>query len=395
MFILDEPYVSSLLLETVLKNGYEILENDFMKAEAATYNCNGFCGKFNFVSKKEALDVIENGKIYTNSENSINFIMENCPNSNFAKVISLCKDKFQFREALKPLYPDFFFEEISVEELDKIKFGNVGKPFIIKPAVGFLSLGVHKVRSKEEWERVKTEIRAEISEISKLFPKSVLNISKFIIEEIIEGEEFAIDVSYHSANEPVILNILKHPFLDGDDVSDRAYVTSAAIVKENITVFSGVLSNIGKAFVQNSLNVKNFPMHIELIKRKDGKIIPVEINPARFAGWCTTDLAYFAYGVNVYEYFENGKKPDWELISDKAGDKIFYFAIAERPKELQTGNFKFDYEALYQNFSNILEKREINYTEKPVYAILFGSTNNTGELNKILKLDMKSFVKGV
>ena len=76
MFILDEPYVSSLLLETVLKNGYEILENDFMKAEAATYNCNGFCGKFNFVSKKEALDVIENGKVYTNSENFINFIME-------------------------------------------------------------------------------------------------------------------------------------------------------------------------------------------------------------------------------------------------------------------------------------------------------------------------------
>ena len=182
-----------------------------------------------------------------------------------------------------------------------MEFENVGKPFIIKPAVGFLSLGVHKVRNKEEWEKVKKDIKAEIFEISKLFPKSVLNISKFILEEIIVGEEFALDVYYNSNKEPVILNILKHPFLDGDDVSDRAYITSRTVIEENLGCFEKVLAKAGKTFELNFLNIENFPMHIELIKKQDGEVIPVEINPMRFAGWCTTDLAYFSFGINVYE----------------------------------------------------------------------------------------------
>ncbi len=424
MFILEEPYVSSLLLKTLEKHreeaGFEVLENEFIKNAGKGYALN-LLKKEDFKGLSEEL--FSKTKFYSNSENSINLVLESFPNSSLACLINLCKDKCAFRKALEPIYPNFLFKEVSVEELDKVDYESIGKAFIIKPSVGFLSLGVHKVRSEAEFEDVKKQIKAEIDEISKLFPKSVLNISKFIIEEIIEGEEFAVDVYYDAAGAPNILNILKHPFLDGDDVSDRAYITSYSIIEENLECFEEVLIKIGK-----TLKIKNFPMHIELISKPvadngggvSGKeVVPVEINPMRFAGWCTTDLAYFAYGINVYEYFAQGKKPNWKAIlgdyksafaknvcTDKGGpelvfsgkkDKIFYFAIAERPKTLTDSaaakNQSFNYEALYQNFSNILEKREIDYTEKPVCAILFGSADSMDEINKILKLDMKSFVK--
>ena len=410
MFILEEPYVSNLLLETLEKHkkdaGFEVLENDFIKTVGKNYEFNlvqkdSLAGALGGASESTS-DVSSRGlKFYSNSENSINWVLENFPNSSLARLIKICKDKCAFRCALKPLYHNFLFKEVSVEELDGINFNDVGKPFIIKPSVGFLSLGVHKVRFEAEFEEVKKQIRAEINEISKLFPKSVLNISKFIIEEIIDGEEFAVDVYYDSKGMPNVLNILKHPFLDGDDVSDRAYITSLGIIEENLKRFEEVLIKIGK-----TLDIKDFPMHIELISEPvatnenlggGAEIIPVEINPMRFAGWCTTDLAYFAFGINIYEYFAQGKKPDWKALLAQKKDDIFYFAIAERPKALadpiKAKGCKFDYEALYQNFSNILEKREIDYSKKPVCAILFGSAKNMDEINKILKLDMKSFVK--
>jgi len=397
LFILEEPYVSNLLLETLSNKGFEVLENEYIKNL-----CKKSGYKLNLVSEDKVKGAINSGRVYLNSENAIDFILEKFPNSNLSNLIELCKDKYSFRKALKPLYPKFLFREVFVEELDKINFNDIGKPFIIKPSVGFLSLGVHKVRSDKEFDEVKKQIRAEINEISKLFPKSVLNISKFIIEEMITGDEFAVDVYYDKGGVPVILNILKHPFLDGDDVSDRAYITSRTIIEENMPRFEKVLCEIGKA-----LNIKNFPMHIELISEPAGgsraaldsisEIIPVEINPMRFAGWCTTDLAYFAYGINVYEYFVCEKRPAWDKILENKGDEIYYFAIAERPKSLAapTENtwYKFNYEAMYQKFSNILEKREIDYREKPVCVILFGRADNFFEINEILKLNMEEFVQ--
>ena len=49
------------------------------------------------------------------------------------------------------------------------------------------------------------------------------------------------------------------------------------------------MDKIGK-----EIGYKNFPFHIELRIDKD-KIIPIEINPMRFCGWCITDIAQNAY----------------------------------------------------------------------------------------------------
>lgn len=364
MFILENPYVSKLMLETMEKNRFEVLDNSV--ARKFDYNLNLVKGSCD--------------KIYSNSENSIDWVLKNFPNSDITRLINICKNKYEFRKALKDVFPKFFFDEIT--DLENADISNFPEEFIIKPSVGFLSMGVHKVSSHSQWNNVVEQLKSEVREFASNFPEAVLSSSSFIVEEILKGDEFAVDAYYDKDGKPVILNIFQHPFVSEDDVSDRAYITSKEIIEANQDEFQKVLENIGKA-----LNMLNFPIHIELIKGKE--IVPVEINPMRFAGWCTTDAAYFAYGINIYEYFENNLKPDWSKIE---GGKIYYFAMAETPQNIDKSKIVFDYDALEKSFSKILDFRKINYLEKPLFAVIFGEAQDMNEINRILQLDMKDFI---
>jgi len=115
-----------------------------------------------------------------------------------------------------------------------------------KPTVGFFSIGVHKVSSREEWIHTIDSIRAEIDQAEDLYPETVLDTRSFIIEQCINGEEFAVDAYYNSTGEPVILNILKHAFSSDTDVSDRIYITSKEIIETNLEEFTDFAGKIGK-----------------------------------------------------------------------------------------------------------------------------------------------------
>lgn len=378
MFILENPYISDLLLETLEKNGYEVLKNQIAE---------------NFKERK--LNLVENAnssdlKIYSNSENSINWVLSKYPTSNLAELINICKNKYEFRKKLTSIYPNFFFKEISFEDLKNTDISEFPEQFIIKPSIGFLSMGVHKVSSHSEWEKVVSQINSEVKTFAEHFPDEVLSSSNFIVEEIIEGDEFAIDAYFNDNGKPVILNIFQHPFVSADDVSDRAYISSKAIIEANLQPFENLLNQIGKA-----LSIKNFPMHIEVIKKHNGEIIPVEINPMRFAGWCTTDLAYYAYGINVYEYFMNNLEPNWENILKGKDNKTYYFAMIEAPDSLEKDKISFNYDLLKKSFSNILEFRKINYLEKPLFAVIFGETEHAEEITEILQLEVNSFIGSI
>lgn len=373
LFIIDEPYVSDLALGTLEAMRAPVLRNVFAS--------NVKDRRLNLVDALEA-----DGKIYSNSENAIGLVLGRLAGSRIAAQIELCKNKYEFRRLLSEVYPDFGFMLIAPEDFDSAS--GLPERFIIKPTVGFLSMGVHKVESKEDWEKAKNALRTEIKDFKRNFPESVLSPSGFIIEELIEGEEFAIDVYFDDAGAPVVLNIFKHPFVGKDDVSDRLYLTSREIVESNLAPFSAALESIGMAF-----GLKDFPAHIEVIRRKDGRVVPVEINPMRFAGWCTTDLAYFAYGINVYEYFNYGRKPDWtEILRDK-GSEMYYFAMAETPLAIDKSQIAFDHESFKCEFSHILDYRPIDYRDKPLFAIIFGMTESKDELDRILRLKTEDFIR--
>ena len=135
-------------------------------------------------------------------------------------------------------------------------------------------------------------------------------------------------------------------------------------------------------------------MHIEVRITNDDKIIPIEINPMRFAGWCTTDVSKYAWGINVYECFLNLQKPDWNEILLHAGSRIYYFSMAEVDSGIDKTKIKsFDYEKYLSNFSNILELRRINPKQNPLFAVIFGSTDNEDEIQNILKLNTRDYIR--
>ena len=221
-----------------------------------------------------------------------------------------------------------------------------------------------------------------------LYPVSVVNSSKFVIEELIEGEEYAVDAYYDRNGEPVILNIFQHPFFDSKDVGDRIYLMSVGIMIKYMAKFGFLLRKIGEL-----KNIRNFPLHIELRVTKSGEIIPIEVNPMRFAGWCTTDVAQYAWGVNVYECFFEQKMPDWNSILEKAGRGVYYFSMAEVPDGIDRKNIKkFDYDGFLSNYSNPLEVRRINFRENPLFAVVFGSTTDKNEVVKILSLKTNDYI---
>ncbi|MBQ8363107.1 MAG: ATP-grasp domain-containing protein, partial [Thermoguttaceae bacterium] len=139
--------------------------------------------------------------------------------------------------------------------------------------------------------------------------------------------------------------------------------------------------------------------HAEFRVAADGSLVPIEINPGRFAGWHTTELGFYAYGVDVYETLARGKRPDWNriLADAETDDAVSYFAIFETPSALVRAvanvDAAFDYDALAREFSTLFELRRIDWRRRPLAAIVFAQTSEPQELERVLALDVERFVQ--
>lgn len=381
MFIIDKPYVSDLLKDTINRNEYKVLKND----------CSLKSGDYDILfDDNQMIEAYKANKLlYLNSENSIDWIINKLPFSDLPEYIRVFKNKYLFRELIGNIYPDFYFREVNLKDLKSIDIETIKKPFIIKPTVGFLSMGVYTIRKNEDWEKTIEEIMDDVIKFKDVFPKEVIDTNKFIIEEYIDGTEYAFDAYYNNEGKPVIINILKHVFASSEDVSDRLYITSKEIIEEYQKRFQSFLEQIGEM-----INMKNFPLHVE-VRVKDNTIIPIEINPVRFAGWCTTDIAYYAYGINPYEYLMEAKEPDWKNILTNKEGKIYSLVIMDKPKSIEAKNIKgFDYDKLASKFEKILEMRKTDINKYPIFGYLFAETRkeNYSELENILKNDLTGFI---
>lgn len=387
MFFVDKPYVSDFLKQTLKENNLPVVGTDVSK------QLNLYEGT-RIISEENARKTILSGRhpiLYTTSENTIGWISKYLWAGDLPQKIAMFKNKAIFREITRPIFPDFFFKKVPVDELKTISFDDLPTPFIIKPAVGFFSMGVHKVSNLQEWQAAIDAIYSDIRQVKGLYPLEVLNADEFIIEQCIDGEEFAVDAYFNASGEPVILGIFKHMFSSEKDVSDRVYISSRRIIEENLDSFSSFIGKIGHA-----AGVKHFPVHVEFRRNKAGMILPIEVNPMRFGGWCTTaDLTCLAYGFNPYLYYYTQKEPDWEtLLKDKDG-KIFSIIVLDNSTGVDSRKItSFDYDALWSKFETPLELRKIDYREYPVFAFLFAETreNNMDELKYILNSDLNEFI---
>ncbi len=388
MIILDKPYVSDFLKQTIEKFQIKVIKTSLTD----DFQLNG---KTQFISEQEATELLKktpNTRIYTNSENAINWISQNLGFSQIPEKINLFKDKFLFRELIKDIYPDFYYKLLKLEDFDNLNINEIPKPFIIKPAVGFFSMAVYKVESNNEWKEVKTKIKEELKTVGHIYPKEVMDTQRFIIEEIITGEEYAFDAYYDADGEPFVLNIMKHVFASEEDFSDRLYITSEKIIRKHLQPMECFLQDIGM-YAQ----LKNFPLHVEVRIDKNGKMMPIEVNPLRFGAWCTTaDATWYAYNFNSIAAFLNNEKPNWDkLLKEKEG-KTYAMMVLENSIGYAADQIKsFDYEKLLADFEKPIELRKIDYHQYPVFGFLFVESRdeNYQELVRILNSDLREYIE--
>ncbi len=387
MIILDQPYVSEFLKETIRNYQLPVLK---------TTTALDFIGEVDvlFFEEVEAIKNLKSNPqalIYTNSENSINWIVRNLGFTNLPEKVNLFKDKVKFRRLVDELFPGFFCKAIPLQDLKTISIEDFPKPFVIKPSVGFFSFGVYTVENEKSWEGIVNSIYKEVESVKKIYPVEVLDTTVFIAEEFIHGTEYAFDSYFDDAGNPVILNIMKHIFSSDADNSDRVYLTSAEIIRENLERFESFLKKLGAL-----AGLKNFPMHVEVRVDDSGKIMPIEINPLRFGGWCTTaDFTFHAYGFNSYHYLFTQQKPDWERVLEGKEGKIFSLIVLNNSTGEKVENIRnFDYEKLRSCFEKPLFMAKADYKTYHIFGFVFAETRqeNFAEIAYILKSDLREFI---
>lgn len=385
MFFVDQPYLSDFFKETLVR--YQIPVVQTANVHAMQLHSGTL-----IVSADAAKQALLGGDAhpYSNSENCLEWINNQLPDSQLQHHIHAFKDKANFRRIIASLYPNFFFAEFAIDDLATVDIAPFPERIVLKPTVGFFSLGVYVITSQSEWDDAVKSIFENRAQLATLYPSEVVEWGNFIVEEYIEGDEFALDAYYDHAGQAHVMGILHHHFASADDVSDRVYCTSKKIVADNIDDFREFVQTVG-----TRLQIKNFPVHIELRRQADGQLIPIEFNPMRFGGWCTTaDLTAKAFGYNPYVAYHLNQPPNWKELLAAKGDEIHSLVVLDNSTGWATEDIAdFDYEAVLKEFENPLELRKVNYTEFPLFAFLFVETraDQTEELDRILHDDLRRF----
>lgn len=387
MVILDKPYVSEFLRDSLCSNQTPVLETPFSR--------NILHGQgARLLPDQEFVDLARSQgqapRIYSNSENAIEWIARNLDFCQLPEHIALFKDKIRFRELLSPLYPDYFYTGGTLQELARLDPATLPFPLVVKPAVGFFSLGVHVIPDAEHWRATLQTLEREVQCIGCQYPGQVLDAGRFVLEQALAGEEFAVDAYFDDQGRVVILNILAHLFASAQDVSDRVYITSTEIIDAWAPSFAELLQTIG-----NTAGLRNFPIHAELRNDPQRGLAPIEINPMRFAGWCCTDLAAHAYGFDPCQLYLQGAAPHWPSIREQRQGSVWAIVVADLPAHLDRTRIRdVDYSAFLQQFSAPLELRKVDWRTYSVFAFLFARvpSGQLQELRAMLGQDLQRYL---
>ncbi|MCK1995079.1 ATP-grasp domain-containing protein [Peribacillus muralis] len=381
MIILNESIVSPILLKVLVEEQIPVLEQG-QWGDAITNK------KLNIKNDTEFFKSMGmEQRILTNSENGITLLGHFQPDSNEYIWSKLLKDKGEVRKLTKSLYPDFHFQDIDLSMIDDMDKDRIPFPVVIKPNIGYSSVGVHKVKNEQDWDIAVAQLKEDLLLSDGLYDSDVVGSQTILIEEWIQGEEYAIDGYYNQDGEPVILNVFKRLFKDDYDTSDRIYYTSKVAINE---IYDDALTFMKN--IQTVLPLSNYAVHFE-IRKKGDRVIPIEINPLRFAGAGTTDLGYHAYGMNMYEHYFAGTKPDWNSILAEMDDATYSFFFAEVPLEINLEEVAhIDHDGLQHEFEQVLEYRQLPFQNDRSLAIIFYRSENLNNNRQLLHLDLLPYL---
>jgi hypothetical protein len=386
MFLIDAPFVSEYLKHTLQSLKTSVVQTAFAAEELQGYD---IC----FISESDAIKAYHENRsleFYTNSENALDWILTNFPSSELAKTLGQIKDKVRFRDVLSAIHPDYYYQGCPYSELNTLDPESIPFPIILKPSIGFFSLGVQRIDDKTQLVNTLSTLDSMTSSYEGIYPAGVLDNTTFILEAVIPGEEFAIDCYYDGKGQVVILNMMRHLFASGDDVNDRVYITSSDIIAQHLLPIQTYLNTLGSLF-----KLKNFQAHIE-VRIHNNDIKAIEINPLRFGGWCSTaDLAQYAWGMNLYQMLTTKKVPDWDQLIQREPQKVFALVVLNNSTGIPGKKIaSFDYDKLLKSVTAPLELRRTDFSKFPLFGFLMCHVpaDDPSELEELLHSDLTEFV---
>ena len=382
MIILEKPYVSSPLVAYLEENAIPVLSNEMSQQLTAQGHKLNLLDDTSFVERYN-----KTGMLYAVSENALVWLYAHLPESELVQKVKILKDKAAFRRICHEIYPDFYYKEVDMSALRSLNPDELPLPLVLKPSVGFLSVGVYIVRSKEEWQQALDDIDSNFARQCAVFPETVVRSEKFVLEQFIEGEEFAVDAYYDNEGKPNIINIFHHIFKSETDVSDRLYCMSKSIFEANFPAFNQFCIDLNGV-----LQLRNFPMHVEFrVDKNSGRAIPIEVNPLRFAGMCLNDITrHTCHLLPVKAYFE-GSHPDYSTMWNGIENDTFSFVVLDKPYVTERA---IDFEKISKHFHGILETRDIQNPAMSIWGFLFVQTapEHKEELKEILHSTLEEFM---
>lgn len=325
-------------------------------------------------------------RLYLPSESAMQVVFERMDDKERLDLFTKIKDKYECRKLLQPIFPEFYFEKIKLEDLPKLDFKGREK-LVVKPEKGFFGTGVKTVHQGDDLAKITEEIGEELKKNVEFFADSVLSQHDLLVEECIEGEEYAVDMFYDIQGMPVILNIYSHP------IPQTPYFH--VLYYTNKRIFDAYYEMLLKLFERLNLQLKatSLPIHAEFLLTKDNQMVPVELNPLRYGGFGLADLTYYAFSLNPFAAFFDDARPNWNHIweaRERVGNS-FGWVLAYNGTGIDVTTYVPNHEKLKQIFPNLLGYHELDYRKNPAFGIAYIKEANEQKLLKLLELEFKDF----
>jgi ATP-grasp domain len=209
-----------------------------------------------------------------------------------------------------------------------------------------------------------------------------------LIEQYVDGPEYAVDMFYDCHGKPVITNIYAHP-----EPKHKKYLQMLYYTSEDVFInFYESLYNFFLKFNED-LEIKSFPIHAEF-KLENNTLIPIEFNPARFGGMGLCCLTTHAFQFNPVQYYLLDQAPDWKKIWQRNKNNYFCWLLAYNGADIDLQTYRPNHNKFKKFISasiDILAYQELDYLNNPGFAIAYLQTQQKSNLNNLLSIEFNDF----
>ena len=323
-------------------------------------------------------------KVIIATETVMDEALKKMEDSEKKNLVSRLKNKVACRQMMASIFPDFFFREIPVRDLPMIELAP-GEKYFVKPIKGYWGSAAFPVDAQADRVALMHEIEAQLAKRTHIFSEQVVSKDRLIVEEFLEGEEYAVDMFFDESGQPVITNICHHPLPRKLDYLHVVYYTSYEVYRNLHPKFIGFFNELNR-----SLNARSLPIHGEF-KLHKGRLTPVELNPLRFGSDGFADLSFHAFGFNPFLCFAENRAPDWEALWKGREQKIFAFYLGYNGSDLDAGHYRPDFRNFRRLFSNILSDMAMNYQDTLAFAVMYIEEDSLERIHELLEVEFNEY----